>query len=52
LRARVVEATGGRLGGHEFEQLFELRPSTALHTIWHNWAQPDTWPEHSTWRGR
>jgi hypothetical protein len=50
LRQRIVDASGGRLGTHDFEELFEFRISTALHTIWHNWAQPDTWPEHTTWR--
>lgn len=50
LRARVVEASGGRLGTHDFEGLFELRLSNALHTIWHDWATPDTWPEHSKWK--
>jgi hypothetical protein len=50
LRVRIVRASGGRLGTHDFEALFEFRLATALHTIWHNWAQPDTWPEYSKWR--
>jgi hypothetical protein len=50
LRKRVVEASGGRLGMHDFEELFELRLERALHSIWHNWAKPDTWPEYTKWR--
>lgn len=50
LRARVVEATGGQLGTHAFEELFELRLGNALYSIWHNFAQPDTWPEYTKWR--
>ena len=45
IRGQVVKASGGRLGIHDFEELFELRLSNALHTVWHNWAMPDRWPE-------
>lgn len=50
LRQRVVDATGGKLGTHDFESLFEFRLQNALHTVWHNWNQPDTWPEYSKWK--
>ena len=50
LRRMAVAASGGRLGTHDFEELFELRLSNALHTVWHKWGQPDTWPEYTKWR--
>ncbi len=48
-RAMVREACGGRLGGHDFEALFELGADRALHTKWENWGTAQTWPEYHKW---
>lgn len=48
-RGRVREVCGGRLGGHDFEALFELGIDRALHTKWANWGTADTWPEYHKW---
>ena len=50
-RAKVV-AAAHEVGLHpqDFEMLFETRLANALHTTWHNHAQPDTWPAHEKWR--
>ncbi|MGE5595481.1 MAG: hypothetical protein ACM3S1_05535 [Hyphomicrobiales bacterium] len=50
VRERVVAATGGALGGHEFERLFELSVERVLHTKWENWGTPQTWPSYERWR--
>ena len=50
LRQQVVDVTGGKLGIHDFESLFEFRLQNALHTTWHNWSLPDTWPEYRKWK--
>jgi hypothetical protein len=49
VRAGVREASGGRLGGHDFEALFELGVERALHTRWKNWGTAETWPEYVKW---
>jgi hypothetical protein len=48
-RRRVQEASGGRLGHHDFEALFELGIDRALHTKWANWGTAETWPEYFKW---
>jgi hypothetical protein len=50
LRSRVVDATGGRLGSHEFEAMFELGIDHALHTKWTGWGTAETWPTFAKWR--
>ena len=50
-RAVVREASGGRLGGHDFEALFELGVDRALHTRWENWGTAQTWPNYQKWPG-
>lgn len=49
-RAEVVRASGGRLGGHEFEVLFELGLDRVLHTRWSGWGTAAIWPEYRRWR--
>ncbi len=49
LRERVVAATGGALGNHEFEVLFEFSPGRALYTHWENWGKASTWPAFTKW---
>ncbi|HXU24822.1 MAG TPA: pyridoxamine 5'-phosphate oxidase family protein [Tepidiformaceae bacterium] len=51
-RAEVVAASGGRLGLHDFESLFELDLRRVLHTVWANWGTAETWPEYRKWRSR
>jgi hypothetical protein len=51
-RAEVVEASGGRLGLHDFESLFELDLGDVLHTAWANWGTAETWPEYRKWHSR
>ena len=48
-RERVREASGGRLGGHDFEVLFELGVKRALHTKWVGWGTPEIRPEYVKW---
>lgn len=48
-RAAVSAASGGALGAHEFELLFELFPQRALHTRWANWGTAQTWPAYTKW---
>lgn len=48
-RAKAREASGGRLGGLDFEALFELGADRALHTKWANWGTAQTWPEYLKW---
>lgn len=48
-RERARNATGGRLGGHDFEVLFELGIERALHTRWVGWGTPETRPEYVKW---
>ena len=48
-RAAVREASGGRLGGHEFEALFEMGIERALYTKWENWGTAETWPAYQKW---
>lgn len=48
-RAAVREASGGRLGGHDFEALFRLEVERALHTVWEGWGTADTWPRFEKW---
>lgn len=50
-RAAVTAATGGRLGLHGFEVLFELGIERALHTKWEHWGTPQAWPSHRKWTG-
>lgn len=49
LRAAVQGASGGRLGGHEFEALFEMGIERALYTKWENWGTAGTWPSYQKW---
>ena len=48
-RQRVRDASGGRLGGHDFEALFELGVERALHTRWVGWGTPEIRPEFVKW---
>ncbi len=48
-RAAVREASGGRLGGHQFEALFRLDVERALHTVWEGWGTAETWPRFTKW---
>jgi hypothetical protein len=49
LRQEVRAASGWRLGGHDFEALFELEIERALHTEWKDWGTADTWPSYAKW---
>lgn len=49
IRAAVTAASGGRLGLHDFEALFELGIGRALHTEWENWATAQAWPSYRKW---
>jgi hypothetical protein len=49
-REAVREASGGRLGGHDFEALFALGIEAALHTKWENWGTAQTWPAYNKWK--
>ena len=49
VRALVREASGDRLGGLEFEVLFELGLERVLHTRWENWGTAETWPNFTKW---
>jgi hypothetical protein len=49
MRAAVTTASGGRLGNHDFEALFELGVERALHTTWANWGTPSAWPSYRKW---
>lgn len=48
-RATVTAASGGRLGIHDFEALFELGIERALHTKWEDWGTASAWPSYSKW---
>ena len=48
-RAAVSAASGGALGNHEFEWLFEFFPGRILHTRWADWGTAQTWPEYTKW---
>ncbi len=48
-RAAVTAASGGRLGHHDFEALFELGLERALHTKWADWGTPSAWPSYRKW---
>ena len=52
LRARLVEFTNGQLGSHDFEELWTFDIERVLHTTWHNWAKPNTYPTHEKWASR
>lgn len=49
IRASVTAASGGRLGLHDFEALFELGIERALHTKWENWGTASAWPSYEKW---
>ena len=49
LKAKVVEATQGRQGGHDFEALFQCHLQSVLYTKWENWGSAETWPVYSKW---
>ena len=49
-RAAVREASGGRLGGHDFEALFAFDLGRVLHTQWGNWGTAEAWPAYHKWR--
>lgn len=48
-RQAVRESSGGRLGGHDFEVLFELSIERALLTTWEAWGTPAAWPRYTKW---
>lgn len=48
-RATVTAASGGRLGHHDFEALFELGIERALYTKWESWGTPRAWPSYRKW---
>lgn len=48
-RQAVTAATGARLGGHDFEVLFELGLERALHTMWEHWGTAQSWPSYRKW---
>lgn len=48
-RAAVRAACDNRLGGHDFEALFEFEIERVLHTRWANWGQQGTWPTFTKW---
>lgn len=48
-RAAVRDASGGRLGGQDFEVLFRLEIERALHTLWEGWGTPQIWPSFTKW---
>ena len=48
-RVAVSAATGGALGTHDFELLYEFFPQRVLHTRWANWGTAQTWPAHTKW---
>jgi hypothetical protein len=52
VRAAVTAASGGRLGLHDFEALFELELERALHTKWENWGTAQAWPSYRKWAAR
>lgn len=49
-RAAVVAATGGALGTHDFEALFEFSLENALHTHWEHWGTAQAWPSFTKWK--
>ncbi|MGE0602122.1 MAG: pyridoxamine 5'-phosphate oxidase family protein [Dehalococcoidia bacterium] len=49
VRAAVRAACDNRLGGLDFEMLFELDIERALHTRWDNWGTAQAWPNYSKW---
>ncbi len=49
VRQQIRDASDGRLGGHEFEVLFEFGIDRALHTKWENWGTASTWPTFAKW---
>ena len=52
VRERVVAATGGTLGTHDFEVLFELGLEHVLYTLWANWGTAETWPSYTRWHAQ
>lgn len=51
-REMVRAASGGRLGGHDFEALFALDMEAVLHTKWENWGTAETWPAYNKWKAK
>jgi hypothetical protein len=51
VRATVVLASGGSLGGHDFEALFRFEIERVLHTHWDGWGTSQTWPIFTKWPG-
>ncbi|MGE3074971.1 MAG: pyridoxamine 5'-phosphate oxidase family protein [Dehalococcoidia bacterium] len=49
VRAAVRAACDHRLGGLDFEMLFELEIGQALHTRWDNWGTAQAWPNYTKW---
>ena len=49
IRARVVQATAGVLGTHDFEALFRFDIEVVLHTCWDNWGTGVPWPTFTKW---
>ena len=52
LHLAVSASTGGVLGTHEFELLFEFFPTHVLHTRWTAWGTAQTWPAYKKWRAQ
>ena len=48
-RSAVRQATGNRLGSHEFEALFEFTIDRALYTHWQGWGTEAAWPAFEKW---
>ncbi len=48
-RGAVTAASGGRLGHHDFEALFELGLERVLHTKWADWGTASAWPSYRKW---
>lgn len=48
-RSAVTAASGGRLGLHDFEALFELGIERALRTKWQDWGTASAWPSYTKW---
>ena len=48
-RAAVRASCDNRIGGLDFEMLFELDVEYALHTRWANWGTNEAWPHYMKW---
>lgn len=48
-RNRVVAATDGRQGCHDYEALFRCELLSVLFTRWDDWGTERAWPNYSKW---